>query len=144
MEFLNYYSNNSTGKHNTEGEWENKNNVSGVFIEQQKAFDCINWKILIPKLEKARNRGSSCPGMGYSLFQEQATELKSTIKVTTVRMISEPASLQRGVPQGSILGHLFILIYNNDLQSQLSIGTDCLMYYTAIPLYFYLSIRMRI
>lgn len=46
-----YHSNNSTSKQNIEGVVEQNYNVTGIFIDHQKAFDCIDRKILVAKLK---------------------------------------------------------------------------------------------
>lgn len=79
-----------------------KNNVGEIFIDLQKAFDCIDWDILVYKLKLLGVRKLSWNG----LFVTSSTgpwviELKSTVLkgTTTVRITLVPAGLQRGVLQ---------------------------------------------
>lgn len=91
-----------------------------IFLDLKKAFDNVNHSILIDKLHNAGFRGDS-----LKWFISYLTGRLHRVKI--INSFSDFSLINRGVPQGSILGPLFFLIYINDL-CKLSINGKILTY----------------
>ena len=83
---------------------------SAVFLDIRKAFDTVNHDILLQKLECYGIRGNA-----LIFFQSYLENRIQTCNVTG--QVSSFKQIFYGVPQGSILGPLFFIIYTNDLPS---------------------------
>lgn len=92
----------------------NKQMSLGLFIDLSKAFDSIKHDILLEKLERYGIRG-----VPLELIKSYLKNRPQCIKVTdsvTGRIIkSDCAYVNKGVPQGSILGPLLYICYTNDM-----------------------------
>ena len=75
----------------------------GVFLYLSRAFDIVNHSILLDKLEHCGIRGLDLKWISNRL---QFVEYNG--------YVSSRAYIMCGVPQGSILGPLFFLLYIND------------------------------
>ncbi len=82
--------------------------VLGVFLDLKKAFDTIDHKILLKKLEHYGFRGIVNKWFSsYLLNRKQFTSVNGNC--------STLSSISTGIPQGSVLGPLLFTIYVNDI-----------------------------
>ncbi len=85
----------------------------GFFIDLEKAFDTVNHKILLRKMEHYGIRG-----IANQWFTSYLSFRKQHVKLDDVHSVL--LDINCGVPQGSILGPLLFLIYINDMRNSVN------------------------
>ena len=110
----------------------NKKSSYCIFLDFAKAFDTVNHKILVDKLEYYGVHGKT-----LELFDNYLSDRTQIVEVNG--HISEKGTIKHGVPQGSILGPLLFLLYINDISQSSDIlkfflfADDTTVYYSADP-----------
>jgi hypothetical protein len=100
--------------------------VGGIFCDLQKAFDCVNHKILVDKLQFY-----GIDGKFNTLTESYLTNRYQKVKLNKIdynNNTSEWVRINCGVPQGVILGPLFFLIYINDLPTLINKDNNIVLY----------------
>ena len=85
-----------------------RNKSMSIFIDFEKAFDTVDHAILLHKLEYYGIRG-----IANNFFRSYLTNRRQYTVINCIK--SDRWNISCWVPQGSVLGSLFFLLYINDL-----------------------------
>ena len=98
---------------------ENKKHTTAVFLDLSKAFDTLDHKILLRKLEKY---GIRCPALDWynSYLSSHTIRVKCNTEASNKPVCSKLFPIEYGTPQGSCLGPLLFLIFTNDLHRNIT------------------------
>ena len=110
---------------------ENGKTPTNVYIDLSKAFDTLTFDILLFKL-----KSYGVTDTALDLMRSYLTNRKQYVVFNSCQ--SDYSEIYTGVPQGSILGPLFISIYINDLIN-VSNRLNFLMYADDTTIYFNLE-----
>ena len=102
--------------------------VCTIFFDIRKAFNSVPHKALLEKMQMI--------GLDdYLLYwlHSYLTNRKQTVVVEGES--SDELSVLSGVPQGSVLGPLLFLVYINEVTSQVSVGSNVVLFADDIALY---------
>ena len=100
--------------------WAGGNVAAGVFVDLKKAFDTVDHRLLLSKLEHYGIRGSA-----LALLESYLRDRSQYVVYGGVE--SGRGEVKCGVPQGSVLGPLFFLIYVNDMMKACE-GLDLVLF----------------
>lgn len=87
--------------------------IAITFLDLAKAFDTVNYEILLNKLYNYGIRGKA-----HKLIANYLSDRMQQVRIEGT--ISDFEKINTGVPQGTILGPLLFIIYVNDLLIEMS------------------------
>ena len=94
--------------------WEHRKNTVAAFLDLSKAFDTLNHKVLLQKLERYGIR-DHCNNWFKSYLLDRKMRTKCVTTGNSKTILSDYNPVEYGTPQGSCLGPLLFLIFSNDL-----------------------------
>ena len=92
--------------------------TAALFLDLSKAFDTLEHKVLLMKLEKYGIRGN-CLEWFRSYLSNRQIRVKCQVASNGKLEYSEYQTVNYGTPQGSCLGPLIFLLFTNDLYQHL-------------------------
>ena len=105
-----------------------------LFLDLSKAFDTLDNKRLLTKLEHYGIRGIALRWF-ESYLESRSLRVKCFDRDSSNYMFSDYHQIDFGTPQGSCLGPLLFLIYTNDIQKHLEF-TNCILLADDTTIYF--------
>ena len=105
-----------------------------LFLDLSKAFDTLDHKILLTKLEQYGIRGIALKWF-ESYLESRSLHVKCFDRDSSSYVFSDYHPIDYGTPQGSCLGALLFLIYTNDIHKHLEF-TNCILFADDTTVYF--------
>jgi hypothetical protein len=121
-----FFSNVCTLLHKILTALDNKHTVGSIFCGLTKAFDCVNHKILLSKLEFYKIRDAA--GSLISSYLSPRYHRTAILDKINHIHFSTWKPIKHGVPQGSIMDPLFFILYINELSVALSDNAKLVLY----------------